>query len=451
MQKLEERHTNTPTNAPQVRSNCDSVIKHGCNDQVLQNIKTVSNNSDVDRQSGKTEQDLRVPVLNMRGNPLMPTTPAKARHLLEKGKAKVVTRKPFTIQLKYQTGETRQPITLGIDAGYQYVGLSAVSNKKELFSAEVTIRIDIPKKLQKKAMYRRLRRNRLWYRKPRFLNRKKEKGWLAPSIQHKLDTHIQLVEKIKHFLPITNVIVEVASFDIQKIKNPNIKSDEYQHGEQLGFWNIREYVLHRDNHTCQHCKGKKNDKILEVHHINGKKEGATDRPKELMTVCKTCHDEHHNGINIIPKKKIKNFKAETFMSTIRWKLVNTLNCNYTYGYITKHNRIKQGIKKSHVNDAFIIAGGTNQERCKSYNVKQFRRNNRKLQTQRKGFKRSIRKKRHFFQPNDLVSFDGKEHRVNRSHSYGFYVILDNYLDVNVKKIQMICYGKGIQFMNQGGK
>ena len=67
MQKLETRNTYTPMDAPQVRSNCDSVIKHGHCDQVLQNLKTVSNNSDVDQQSGKTGQDLRVFVLNMRG------------------------------------------------------------------------------------------------------------------------------------------------------------------------------------------------------------------------------------------------------------------------------------------------------------------------------------------------------------------------------------------------
>jgi len=303
MQKLEKRYNNTPTDSLQVRSNCDSVIKHGQSDQVLQNIKTFSNIPNVDQQSGKTGQDLSVPVLNMRGKPLMPTTPAKARHLLEQNKAKVATRKPFTIQLKYATGETKQDITIGIDSGYKHIGVSAVSNKKELFSAEITLRTDIPKKLQNRAMYRRTRRSRLWYRQPRFNNRSKPKGWLAPSIQHKLDTHIRIVDKIKKLLPITKVIVEVANFDIQRIKNPEIKSKEYQQGEQLNFYNIREYVLHRDNHTCQHCKGKKKDKILQVHHINGKSEGATNRPEELLTVCKTCHDEHHKGIDIIPKKK----------------------------------------------------------------------------------------------------------------------------------------------------
>jgi len=313
IQKLEGRDTCTPTDAPQVRSHCDSVIKHDCEvGQVLKSLKTHSNNSDVDNSQHSESSDLRVQnivyVLNMRGQPLMPTKQQKANKLLKQGKAKVVKRKPFTIQLKYATGEAKQDITLGIDAGYSTVGFSAVSEKKELMSGELTLRKGISKLIEQRAGYRRTRRSKLWHRPPRFLNRARPEGWLAPSIQHKLDSHIRLVEQIKSILPITNVIIEVASFDIQKIKNPDINGVEYQKGERLGFWNVREYVIHRDNHTCQHCNGKKKNKILQVHHINGKKEGATDRPEELLTVCVTCHDEHHQGVDIIPKKKIKNFK-----------------------------------------------------------------------------------------------------------------------------------------------
>ena len=449
MQKLEKRDTYTPTDAPQVRSNCDSVIKHGQCDQVLQSLKTFSNNSDVDQRQHTDGHNVIVYVLNKNGKPLMPCKPAKARHLLEQNKAKVVTRKPFTIQLLWECEHKVQPIKLGIDAGYQKVGISAVSDKKEILSAEVTLRTDISMKLQTRAMYRKNRRSRLWYRKPRFLNRSKSKEWLAPSIQHKLDSHLRLVEKIKKLLPITETIVEVASFDIQKIKNPEIEGIEYQQGEQLGFWNVREYVLHRDNYTCQHCHGKKKDRILQVHHINGKAEGATGRPDELLTVCKTCHDEHHKGIDIIPKKKIKNFKPETFMTTVRWKIVNALGCEYTYGHITKHNRIKAGLEKSHVNDAFVIAGGTTQERCEPYVVKQVRRNNRKLQMNRKGFKPSIRRQRHALQPNDLVRYKKKVCKVKCSFNYGSWVgLIDNAKEItnsNVKNVKFICCGKGLQF------
>ena len=100
-----------------------------------------------------------VPVLNMRGKPLMPTSPKKARLLLKEGKAKVVQRNPFTIQLKYATGEAKQPIKLTFDPGYKNVGFSAITEKRELISGEVTIRTDIPEKIAEKKMYRRGRRN----------------------------------------------------------------------------------------------------------------------------------------------------------------------------------------------------------------------------------------------------------------------------------------------------
>ena len=457
MQKLLVEQQNALADASPVCNTASSGLNR---EETLsgQNRRLANNNSEENQQSGKTEQDLRVPVLNMRGEPLMPTKPAKARHLLKDGKAKVLSRKPFTIQLLYATGETKQEITLGIDSGYQYIGFSATTKKQELISGEVELRTDIPKKLLERRIYRRNRRSRKWYRKPRFDNRKRDNGWLAPSIQHKLDSYIRLVEKLKKLLPITKVVVEVASFDIQKIKNPSIAGAEYQQGEQLGFHNIREYVLHRDNHECQHpnCKHKK-DNVLVVHHINGRAEGATDRPEELITLHKRCHDDHHSGKNILPKVKVKQFKPETFMTMVRWKLVNCLKerfpevkVEYTYGYITKNHRISLGLDKSHVNDAFVIAGGRDQRRTKPYSIKQVRRNNRSIQMNRKGFSRSIRKQRYSLQPYDRVSYDGKECIVKGVHCKGSRVVISDIakkISVNIKKVELVIYGKGLQFLH----
>ncbi len=323
-------------------------------------------------------------VINKHGKPLMPCRPRRARLLLKEGKAKVVKRTPFTIQLLYGSSGYRQPITLGVDAGYGSIGLSAITEKEEVFQAEVRLRDDLVKLNSERRAYRRARRNRkTWHRKARFLNRKKPAGWLAPSIQHKLDSHLKIIEKVKEILPITEIIVEVSAFDIQKIKNPNISGIEYQNGLQKGFWNVREYVLYRDNHTCQHCQGQSKDPVLEVHHIETRQTGGNS-PDNLITLCSTCHQKVSKGELKLRIKPDRSFKAETFMSSVRWKLVNQLRergnvVSHTYGYLTKQGRIALGLPKSHRNDAFVIAGGSRQKRASEYYfLRRVRKCNRKL-------------------------------------------------------------------------
>ena len=227
-------------------------------------------------------------VLNMQGEPLMPCKEAKARKLLRDNLAIVIKREPFTIQLIFECENQTQDITLGVDAGSKHIGLSATTDKKELYSADVELRNDIVDLLSTRRQNRRTRRNRLRYRKPRFLNRvkSKNKGWLAPSVENKIQAHFNVIEKIHEILPITKIIVETASFDIQKIKNPEISESEYQQGDQLGFWNVREYVLFRDGHKCHGKKGCKGN-ILNVHHIESRKVGGNS-PSNLITLCEDC-------------------------------------------------------------------------------------------------------------------------------------------------------------------
>jgi hypothetical protein len=312
----------------------------------------------------------------------MPTTPRKARILLINGKAKVIERTPFTIQLTIATGESKQEVVLGVDTGYKNVGLSAVGGDKELFSSEALLRTDIPKLLSERRQYRRTRRNRLWYRKPRFLNRgNKKEGWIAPSVEHRLNEHIKAVNLVKSILPVSLIVVQAAAFDIQKIKNPDIAGVEYQNGEQKGFWNIREYVLYRDGHKCSHC-GKTNT-VLNVHHIESRQTGG-NRPENLITLCETCHKAYHKGKIELKIKNNKGFKAETVMSILRWKIADRLRelnniVSVTYGYITKSARIALKLEKSHTNDAFCIAGGAAQERASgNYFIKFVRKCNRSL-------------------------------------------------------------------------
>lgn len=301
-------------------------------------------------------------VLNIEGKPLMPCKEAKARKLLKQNKAKIVKREPFVIQLLFECENQTQDITLGVDAGSKHVGLSATTEKKELYAADVELRNDIVDLLSTRRENRRTRRNKLRYREPRFNNRinSKKKGWLAPSVENKINTHLKVVFDAHKILPITKIIIKTASFDIQKINNPEISSFEYQQGEQLGFWNVREYVLWRDNYICQHCKGKSKDKILNIHHIESRKTGG-NAPNNLITLCKTCHEKYHKGNIQINVKRRNSFKDAAFMGIMRWTFYKRLkelysNVSITYGYITKNTRIKNNLPKEHYVDAKCISG-----------------------------------------------------------------------------------------------
>lgn len=285
----------------------------------------------------------------------------KVRRLLRDGKAVVVRREPFTIRLLHDTTEFTQPITLGVDAGTGHVGLSATTDKKELFSAEATLRRDIQNLLATRRESRRSRRQRKTrYRAPRFDNRRRAEGWLAPSVRQAVQSHLALIRKVHSILPVTETVIEVAQFDTQLLKNPDIQGEQYQQGEQLGFWNVREYVLFRDGHTCQHCHGKSGDKVLNVHHIESRQTGG-DAPNNLITLCETCHKSYHRGALQLKVRRGASLRDAALMSIMRWKVYNRAkeefgNVRMTHGYITKNTRIQCGLEKSHAVDARCISG-----------------------------------------------------------------------------------------------
>ena len=375
-------------------------------------------------------------VLNIEGKPLMPCKEAKARKLLKENKAKIYKKEPFTIQLLFICENQTQDITLGVDAGSKHIGLSATTKEKELYAADVELRNDIVDLLSTRRQNRRTRRNRLRYRKPRFNNRvhSKKNGWLAPSVEQKIQTHFKVVEDIHKLLPITKIVVETASFDIQKIKNPEIHSEEYQQGEQLGFWNVREYVLFRDNHTCQCCKGKSKDKILNVHHIESRKTGG-NAPNNLITLCETCHKGYHNGTVELPKtiKRGMSFKDATFMGIMRWSFYNRLkeiysNVFMTYGYITKDTRIKNNLPKDHYIDARCISGNPNAEPLGYYFYqKKVRCHNRQIHKANilKGGKKKLNQASYLvkgFRLFDKVEFEGQICFIFARRSSGYFDI-----------------------------
>lgn len=335
-------------------------------------------------------------ILNRHGQSLMPCQPRKARLLLKEKKAKVVKMVPFTLQLFYGSGGYKQEVSLGIDAGTHHIGVSATTDQQVLFEAEVQPRSNIQELLATRRQFRCARRNRKTrYRKVKFLNRTRPKDWLAPSVQHKVDAHLKIIRMVHQLLPVCRTTLEVAQFDIQKIRNPEIEGKAYQEGPQLGFWNVREYVLARDGHLCQWCQGKSKDLILNVHHIESRKTGG-DSPDNLITLCETCHDLiHRTHQEHKIERKSRGFRDATQMGIIRWRIYEqTKVCfphvHLTYGYITKHTRIMHHLEKSHRVDArcisehsLALSDGT------WYLVKMVRHNNRQLHkaTIRKGGKR----------------------------------------------------------------
>lgn len=398
-------------------------------------------------------------VLSKHGEPLMPCSPGKARLLLKEKKARVVRRTPFTIKLLYGSAGYKQPITLGVDAGSKHVGLSASTKKRELYREEFTPRNDVVKLLSKRKQYRRSRRNRKTrYRAPRFNNRvhSKHKGWLAPSVEVKIQEHITVIKRICRILPISLVRVETAEFDTQRLKamlegKSLPVGTDYQLGEMYDEYNVRQYVLKRDNYTCQCCGAhttKKKTVKLHVHHFEGRQVGG-NAPNNLITLCVDCHKALHAGkVKLDGKKRGKSFKDAAFMGIMRKTLMARLRDELpipvqgTYGYITKMRREQNDIKKSHVNDARCISKHPLAEPCSvCYRTKAIRHHNR--QTHKANFSKGGTRQRsqmpyvvEGYRLWDKVLYKGQECFVSGRRASGSFTL---------KKLDGTRISKGVTF------
>jgi len=393
---------------------------------------------------------MNVFVINMHGETLMPCKPRKAKILLREGKAKVVKRTPFTIQLKYGSSGYKQHLTLGVDTGHKEVGVSVVSKTKEVFSAVVTMRNDISDKMTTRKMYRVNRRGRLRYRKQRFLNRaaSTRPGRLPPSVRWKVDAHARIINQLKALMPISKVILETGTFDMAKMKNPYISNNQYQRGVQYGFENTKAYILSRDGYRCQSGEKGCCDK-LHVHHIVFRSNGGSNTPSNLITLC----EKHHNALHAekwsLSVTKHKSLKSATTMNIIRSQLLKLFPDSVeTFGYVTKANRYHYGIKKSHKNDAFVIAGGSAQVRSTERSITFKRKNNRSLQKNRNGFAPSIRKQRYMIQPKDLIDWQGDIYTAQGMSGKGAYLKFTNGIKSfvkNMKQVRIVFHQKGLVY------
>ena len=383
-------------------------------------------------------------VLDINGQPLMPTARhGKLRRLLNSHLAKVVKRCPFTIQLLYQSTKEIQPVSLGVDAGSKHIGLAATTEQKVLYQEELTPRNDVVKLLSAKRACRHSRRNRKTrYRKPRFNNRvhSKHKGWLAPSVEVKIQEHITAIKNICKILPASEIHVETAEFDLQRLKAMEEGKTfpvgtDYQLGEQYDFYNTRQYVLHRDGYTCQCCGVHDKDVKLHVHHIESRQTGG-NAPNNLITLCEHCHKAWHEGKIKLPKgkKRGKSHRDAAFMGIMRNTLLERLKKEVsvpvmmTYGYITKYWREKADLEKSHINDAICISKHPYTKPLDTYYLtKVVRHHNRQIHKANFS-KGGIRKRNQApylvkgFRLFDKVLYQGKEYFIFGRRTTGYFDI-----------------------------
>lgn len=397
-------------------------------------------------------------VLSKAGQPLMPTEDHRmVRLLLKQGKASVKKRTPFTIQLNYETSTCVQLVILGVDAGSKTIGISAATETKELFAAEVSPRNDVVNNLSTRREFRRARRNRKTrYRKARFNNRThaKHKGWLAPSVKVKIQEHITAIKRVCGILPVSKVVIETAEFDLQLLKaieegKPVPKGEDYQKGEMLGHYNVRQYVFWRDGYTCQCCGAHGKGVKFHTHHMESRKTGG-NAPDDLTTLCDACHKKFHKGTlhdDKLKKRKRHSTRDAAFMGIMRKTLITRLRSELTVpvletrGYITKYTRTELlKLPKSHTNDALAIAMGRGgfgirevtlgiRQADRAYTIKPVRHHNRQLHkaTILKG---GIRKGNqapkyvHSFRLYDKVLYNGQECFIWGRRASGYFRLTD---------------------------
>jgi 5-methylcytosine-specific restriction endonuclease McrA len=310
---------------------------------------------------------MRVFVLSKEGIPLMPTTPRRARLWLKTRRAKVVRYEPFTIQLQFETTSYTQSVTVGVDTGSKTVGIAAISNREVLLQAEVHLRTDISEKMTRRLAYRRARRSRKTrYRSPRYANRTHKAGWLPPSLSSKREATLRVVLLLASLLPVRRVNVEIASFDMQKMRNPEITGVAYQQGTLFGY-QVREYLLEKWERTCAYCGAQ--GIALQVEHIVPKGRGGSDSITNLTLACEPCNMRKGNrtaaefGYPEIQAHARAPLRDAAHVSAQKTTLLAQLQEQFgvqqvqvRYGYQTKYQRIQVlHLPKSHFHDAVAIA------------------------------------------------------------------------------------------------
>ena len=321
---------------------------------------------------------MAVLVLDKRTKPLMPCSEKRARLLLERGRAVVHRMRPFTIRLKDRTLEESalQPFQIKIDPGSKTTGVTVIrEDDADPEQQQVVMLIDIDHRgqsikdrLTQRRAFRRRRRTQLRYRAPRFDNRTCPPGWLAPSLQHRVDTTMAWVNRLCRLTPVKAITMERVRFDLQAMENPEISGVEYQQGTLAGY-EVREYLLEKWHRCCAYCGA--TPVPLQIDHIHPKSQGGSDRISNLTLACRECNQaKGHQPVDAFlaadPKRlqRIQTqakapLKDAAAVNSTRWALFQQLQATglpviTRSGGLTKYNRQRLGLPKTHALDAACV-------------------------------------------------------------------------------------------------
>ncbi|HLO88822.1 MAG TPA: RNA-guided endonuclease IscB [Nostocaceae cyanobacterium] len=316
-------------------------------------------------------------VLDTNKRPLDPIHPAQARQLLRNKKAAVFRRFPFTIILKESRSDSPvSPLRLKIDPGAKFTGIALVNDStgEVVFAASLKHRgFAIRDALTSRRQLRRSRRARKTrYRKPRFLNRTRPEGWLAPSLQSRIDNIKTWVRKLQKFAPIEAISQELVRFDMQLMANPDIQGKEYQQGTLAGY-ETREYLLFKWGRQCAYCGAK--DVPFQVEHIHPKAKGGSNSITNLTLSCEKCNTKKGTKdikeflkkdqirLEKILKQAQQTLADAAAVNTTRFALLEVLKATGLpvetgSGGLTKFNRSQQHLEKTHWIDAACVGKST---------------------------------------------------------------------------------------------
>jgi 5-methylcytosine-specific restriction endonuclease McrA len=319
----------------------------------------------------------KVFVLDTNKQPLNPVHPGRARMLLSLGKAAVFRRYPFTLILKEEVlTPTVEPLRIKIDPGAKTTGLALVNDNtgEVVWVAQLQHRgFQIREVLTSRRQLRRSRRNRKTrYRKPRFLNRTRAKGWLPPSLNSRVANIVTIVKRLSSLCQITAISQELVRFDTQQMQEEEISGVGYQQGTLAGY-EVREFLLEKWNRRCAYCGAK--DTKLEIEHIQPRSKGGSNRLSNLCLACVPCNQKKGN-LDILDFLKGKPDLLKRILAQVKRPLADTAAVNATRwnlyaklkdtglpvevgtGGRTKYNRTIRGLAKTHYWDAACVGVST---------------------------------------------------------------------------------------------